>query len=491
MGEHNSQTENKKTSKKWLVILLSITALIGLGVGGYFYFNPYINFDTAQAEKDIRLAPCCRQFKVGEYKFKFIVKDISPDSETVKDSSGLTYTTTVTLSCSTYRVEDLKVTAEYIGDNSQGYTLKEVTCGKHYTLTAVSGFDEDLAIKKATELYGKATIRSHSTVLSKGEDTIRMAVNSAKNNGIITMHYIFDSVEGWILTEINDDNISKKAQHTKTLKEGSNQLFSNPAVRNIMLFGTDADYDPRRSDAIILLSIDGNNNELKLTSFMRDTYVNIPKYGMDKLNAAYAYGKAKLAVKTIEDNYGIKIDNYITVGFSDFEEIIDTLGGIEIKLTADECGYINWQMGKNGQSGQIKEKNGVQKINGRQALWLCRDRGSEVYFGDDFTRTSRQRRLLKAIVNAYDSASSVEIMKLLPKLKKLVTTDLKKEDLAWLANNTPSFAKYTVKDKCIPAAKAGWQQGNSEVGAWVIHINNWTDTRSDLAEFIYSDVKLR
>ena len=81
--------------------------------------------------------------------------------------------------------------------------------------------------------------------------------------------------------------------------------------------------------------------ELKLTSLMRDMYVEIPGHGHNKLNAAYAFGGVELLYQTIAKNFGIKIDNYCVVDFSTFEKVINKVGGVEISLEEKEAKYLN------------------------------------------------------------------------------------------------------------------------------------------------------
>lgn len=87
---------------------------------------------------------------------------------------------------------------------------------------------------------------------------------------------------------------------------------------------------------MMLLSIDNRNKKLKLTSFMRDTYVNVPEWGDTKLTHAYSYGGPALAIETIERNFGIDIDRYAVVYFDTFPGTVDTLGGIEVEMTQTE-----------------------------------------------------------------------------------------------------------------------------------------------------------
>lgn len=190
-------------------------------------------------------------------------------------------------------------------------------------------------------------------------------------------------------------------------------LKEENGVTNILLFGEDNHKDGEygRADSIILLSIDNNNKQLKQTSFMRDIYLSIPGYGDDKLNAAYSIGGPALACETIENNFGIKIDNYMIIDFNSFTDIVDSLGGIDLELTYNEIAYINWQSYRNNQTDDDNElkkddyhyyedKDGYNvalvHLNGRQALWYARDRDSA---GSDFDRTQRQRIVINTIFN--------------------------------------------------------------------------------------------
>ena len=105
-------------------------------------------------------------------------------------------------------------------------------------------------------------------------------------------------------------------------------------ITNVLLIGSDEreGEEGARSDSMIIATLDNNNKNIKLTSLYRDTLVNIPGYGEEKLNSAYQLGGVNLLIKTIEDNYKIAIKDYITINFNGFEEVIDEVGGIEIDV---------------------------------------------------------------------------------------------------------------------------------------------------------------
>ena len=290
---------------------------------------------------------------------------------------------------------------------------------------------------------------------------------------------------------------------TVSIANGGATLLSSDNVLNILLFGQDSpetETDHGRSDTTILLSIDNVNKKLKLTSFQRDTYVNIPGYGDNKINSAFTFGGERLAIDTIEANFGIKVDKYATVDFSSFRQVIEALGGVDIELTQDEIKYINAQIEVNEQQDdtdyvpfdETKDKQ-VVHLNGYQALWYARDRGEVAlggnpdytFDGDDWTRTSRQRNLIETIVKSLrENASLTELVSIANKVGPLVTTNLKKGDITFLVSNMMTYIDYDIEEMTLPT-EGNWRYGETENGSSVIVITDWEGVRSDVARFIY------
>jgi LCP family protein required for cell wall assembly len=255
---------------------------------------------------------------------------------------------------------------------------------------------------------------------------------------------------------------------------------------------------------MILLSVDSVHKKLKLTSFQRDTYVYIPGHGHDKINASYTIGGATLSIQTIEANFGIKIDRYAVVDFSSFIDIIDTLGGVEMNVTADEIEYINYQMYKNKQSNgerhTITDKPGIVKLTGQEALWYARNRGlqkgedgNEIGLdGDDWDRTSRQRKLLEKMVTDLKDADLGKIISIVNSIGPKITTNLKKDEITGLVSNALSYIKYQVVQNYVP--KEGlWYYNKPGDESWdfagsCILIADMEAQRVALAEFIYEDL---
>lgn len=203
-------------------------------------------------------------------------------------------------------------------------------------------------------------------------------------------------------------------------------------VINILLLGEQIEPGEKRgrTDSIMIATMNTNTKSLKLTTIMRDTYVQIPGYKDNRINTAYRTGDYPLIMETIEHNFNIDIDGFVKVDYDGFEAVIDALGGVEITLTEEEANYLN----KTNYIANKKYrtvKPGKQIMNGAQALGYSRIR--YVKTGDnlknDFGRTSRQRIVLETIFNKYKSSSVTEMLEILPKIASLITTDISNSDL--------------------------------------------------------------
>ncbi|MBQ9742892.1 MAG: LCP family protein [Ruminococcus sp.] len=284
-------------------------------------------------------------------------------------------------------------------------------------------------------------------------------------------------------------NVGGNAQSTATDKN-NNSLLNSDYVLNIMLFGTDRYGDAGLSDTMILLSIDNVNQKLKMTSFLRDTYVEIPGVCSHKLNYAYAEGGAARSIQTIEANYGIKIDRYATVNFSTFKEIVDIMGGVELYVTQNEIDYINAQLVENGQTDHyLYATEGMVTLDGQQSLWYARNRGGtyngQTFSGDDWDRTDRQRKFLEAVINNMKDASLTEIVQIVNSVGPSVTTDLKKTEIQSLVADSLTYLKYDV-EQCAMPADGNWYYGYNDAGS-VILVSDWNQARADLGTFIYEE----
>lgn len=290
-----------------------------------------------------------------------------------------------------------------------------------------------------------------------------------------------------------------------SLKDG--ELLRDSKILNVMLFGEDNSKKKSStgfglSDTMIMMSIDNRHKKLKLTSFQRDTYLYIPGHGYNKLNASYTLGGAKLAIQTIEANYGIKVDRYAVVDFESFKKIIDTLGGIDIELTQDEIDYINYQMYKNGQVSEyttITDEPGVVHLDGQEALWYARDRGltkgedgNEIGIdGDDWDRTSRQRNLLETVFDSMKSADLTQIISIVSAVGPLITTNLKKDEITALVSHSLTYLSYDVKQYYVPEEGLWYYDDRTEINGEICSTIKYSDLgaqRLKFASFVFEDL---
>lgn len=163
-----------------------------------------------------------------------------------------------------------------------------------------------------------------------------------------------------------------------------------------------------RSDSIILVSINKKTKETRLLSVYRDTYVNVEEHGYTKMTHAYAYGGPELAISTLNTNFDLNIQNFVTVNFSAVTNLVDKVGGVEIDIKEEELKYVNSyakDVAKiNGTKYHKLKKAGVQTLDGTQATGYCRVRYTS---GGDFTRAERQRTVLLGVFEKMKKSSPV------------------------------------------------------------------------------------
>ncbi|KIO78782.1 transcriptional regulator [Pedobacter lusitanus] len=177
--------------------------------------------------------------------------------------------------------------------------------------------------------------------------------------------------------------------------------IASPPI-NIALFAVDRrnKEDEGNSDVIMIITIDQVTKKIKMSSILRDTYVNIEGKGMDKINAAFALGGPQLAIKTINQNFDMDIQDYINVDFFGTAKMIDALGGVEINVKPEEIPFLNNYLKEVSIIENIPPVDvtspGLQKLTGRQTVAYTRIRA--VGRGD-YERTERQRTVLVALFN--------------------------------------------------------------------------------------------
>lgn len=258
-------------------------------------------------------------------------------------------------------------------------------------------------------------------------------------------------------------------------------VAKNPLVSNILLLGVDGEEgQSSRSDSMILVSIDFVHQKIKLTSFLRDCWVEIPSKGKNaKLNAAYAYGGPQLAKDTIEYNYGVGIDHFIKVDFRMFKMIIDKLGGVDVDVTKKEADFINKT------TRQTVESGSSVHLNGEEALVYCRIRKLDT----DYMRTFRQRKVITALLNKAKKASAADLIAMAKEVFPLIETDLSPSEISILAyKGTAALLGFDLVQTRVPTDDQ--MRTDTVSGQWV-EIADMDAVREYLYDFIYTGKKIK
>lgn len=203
--------------------------------------------------------------------------------------------------------------------------------------------------------------------------------------------------------------------------------MSRSDVINILLIGLDSRTGLTyggRSDTLILVSLNKTTKKINMTSFFRDTYCNIDHNGSqsyNKINSSYAKGGADCLINTLENNFKVNIDYYVTVDFATFEDIIDELGGLKVKVQKYEADYMNSVHKLN-----VKYGDNVV-LNGEEALVFSRIRKCDP--DSDVSRTRRQRMVITSLINSIKGASYFELNGMLKQLLPYVKTNLTENEI--------------------------------------------------------------
>ena len=237
-------------------------------------------------------------------------------------------------------------------------------------------------------------------------------------------------------TSLPDPNASSPVDDASTSSTASSTIASTttvpppekPGTMNILLLGADKRDDSSeaygRSDTMMLAHIDPESGFISILSFPRDLRVQLGGYGTQKLNAAYALGGDALAIRTIRDLTGIKIDHYAKVGFQAFQALVDHFGGIYVDV--DRRYYDEGEM-----LLAIDLEPGYQRLDGDAALRYVRTRHD---WDHDWARIQRQQRFLRA---AKEQVFTWNVALRLPgavgTLMDYLTTDMGPHDVLRLA----------------------------------------------------------
>lgn len=265
------------------------------------------------------------------------------------------------------------------------------------------------------------------------------------------------------------------------------EIYSDANVKNIMLFGVDAENGgTSRSDAMMVLSVDYDNNKLKLISLMRDSYVVIEGHDHDKLTHAYSYGGPELTIKTVNDNFGLDISEYATVNFEQMASIIDAVGGVLIDVNEAEMKEANKYIGEYGRTYGVDvtqiEQPGIQILDGVQAMTYGRIRKNGT--GDDWGRVERQSEVLNGIFLNVKEASPIKLYKMMEELLPNVTTSLSKNEMLTMGAKLLIGGKPEMEHIRIPM-DGSWK--GKKIGGVYYTVFDTYEASEQIYEYVYLD----
>ncbi len=243
---------------------------------------------------------------------------------------------------------------------------------------------------------------------------------------------------------------------------------------NVLLLGSDEVEGTCRSDTIMVLLLNPKLKRAALLSIPRDSRVEIPGHGRNKINAAYAFGGVELAQETVEEFLDIRIDYHVEIGFDAFVGVVDDLGGVDIEVPDPKgrgAGLV-----ADTYYDPINLKPGYQHLDGKQALQFARYRNDS-----DIERTKRQQQLLRAITDQkFNVWNVIRLMRAGRKLLDRLNTDIK-----W----DPAVDFIRVMQK-IPASEimtATVPTGDRYIGGiyyGIVHQNALADLLDDMDDYL-------
>lgn len=282
--------------------------------------------------------------------------------------------------------------------------------------------------------------------------------------------------------ELNKDNLGV------TSKEELEVYDNYSKIKNIALFGIDSADGVGRSDSMMIATIDPVHDKLKITSLMRDSYVNIEGHGYDKLNHAYAFGGPELSIKTINQTFGLNIEEFVSVDFASLPKIIDILGGINLDITDEEItceininDYIDGINESLGTNTPHIYSSGVQTVNGVQALAYSRIRYAS---GGDYERTHRQRIVLDKLFEKALNISPTQYPSFINQILPYVQTNLGATDILSLATKVVTMGSGTLQQDRFP--RDGYGEGQMIDGVYYLVFDE-TTTKQQMMNYIFDD----
>lgn len=284
-------------------------------------------------------------------------------------------------------------------------------------------------------------------------------------------------ISNYLLGDLTTTTITKDREELGIASD----VISNEKITNVALFGVDsrADDFTGRSDVIIIVSLDEIHGKVKMTSILRDSRVQMwdgypnTSTGWDKINHAYMFGGPEAAIRVINQNYKLDIQDYVTVNFNKTAEIVDAFGGVDIEISGDEAWALNINLdnldredNKGKGDHNITDydyvgSGGMVHLTGNAAVAFMRIRNID----SDNARAGRQQRVLEAVMEKAMDMNLEEYPAMIKNICALCETSLSISDITGYVPFVMDGFK--IERNMIPGEYEASNSGTYENGAWM------------------------
>ncbi len=382
-------------------------------------------------------------------------------------------------------------------------------------------------------------VSSYSSSLRKKEDMKELERQKKKKGStakkviLITLAVLilligggFYYVFGYLLKDLTVEAIPKSKGELGIHSE----VQMDNSIKNIALFGVDARPNETqvRSDAIMIVSVDNKHGKIKMASVLRDSNVSMKMkddygdayYMDDKITHAYYYGGPELAVQTLNRNFGLNIEDFVTVDFAQMAKIVDAVGGVDIEISGAEAKEINEnlytlsrEVAEEKENSQWDDdydedyfpkivntdylkniygtrdfayadasefESGTYHLNGNQAVAYGRIR----YLDSDDVRSVRQQNVLKALIESVRGKSKLEYPEMIRKLMPMCKTSLDFTDIMGMI--PIMLTDFTVESITVPGESENARGGYNTRGGWV-YMYDLVEAARHINRFIYEE----
>ncbi|ACM60352.1 LytR family transcriptional attenuator [Caldicellulosiruptor bescii] len=289
-------------------------------------------------------------------------------------------------------------------------------------------------------------------------------------------------------------------KNTKTLPPIINSLIEkvtntetsgleNNLPMNILVLGGD-EKEGGRSDTIMLVRIQKDFQPI-IISIPRDTRVKIEGIkGYSKINAAYAFGKSKLAIKTVEDLLGIKIDRYVALNYEAVKKIVDAVGGVDVEVPF----HLYYKDTTPGKELFIDIPAGLQHLDGEKAVeflrWRHNSNGKEYGRGGDLGRIEMQKKFVFALIEkVLKPQNLIKLPSIIQTATKYVDHNFTRNEMVWFVQNAGKFSSQNIMTAVLP----GYPKYIDKVSYYILDEGKCKQLVKDLnePEIIKEDIRIK